>query len=36
MGNIHMRLSVAIRAGAMSVNKTDYNDHRNVGLIEGK
>lgn len=34
--SMNMRLSVAIRADAVSVNKTDFNDHRTVGLIEGK
>lgn len=31
-----MRLSIAIRTGAVSVNQTDFNDHRTVGLIESK
>ena len=34
--SMNMRLSVAIRADAVSVNKTDFNDHRTVGLIESK
>ena len=34
--SMNMRLSAAIRAATVSVNKTDFNDHRTVGLIEGQ
>lgn len=34
--SMNMRLSIAIRTGAVSVNQTDFNDHRTVGLIESK
>ncbi|WP_292016961.1 hypothetical protein [Megasphaera sp. UBA4233] len=34
--SMNMRLAAAIRAATVSVNKTDFNDHRTVGLIEGQ
>lgn len=33
---MNMCLSIVIRASTVSVNKTNFNDHRTVGLAECK